>query len=111
MQRRLSGRRSVFFHENLLWADFGMRVEPFDLRKPNKMVFHFTEFFLCVVHDIADLRVVMNGQRREKPRRPTGRKHVIRSGDIVRHGGRSISAQEERPSVPYVFEIIERLVH
>ena len=76
-----------------------MRVEPFDVGQPNEMIFHLAQFLARIVHDVAHLDVIVDGECRKEARRPAGRQDVIRAGDIIRNRRGSVPTQEERPRV------------
>ena len=87
-----------------------MRVEPFDVGQPNEMVFHLTQFLTRIVHDIADLEVVMDGERRKEARRPAGRQDMIRACNIVCNRWGSLPPQKQCPRVTDFLEIVERFI-
>src|SRR6185503_16466278 len=84
-----------------------MRVEPFNVGQPNEMFFHLAQFLARIVHDITDLEVVMDGERRKEARRPAGWQDMIRTCNIVCNRWGSVPPQEQCPCVTDFLEIVE----
>ena len=88
-----------------------MRIEPFDGRQPDKVILDFAQFFFGVIHNVADLRIVVDRQSRKKPRRGPGRQDVIRPRDVIGDGRRGIAPQEQCAGMSDFLQIIKRLVY
>ena len=88
-----------------------MGIEPFNVRETNEMIFHLAQLLFRTMHDVANLRIVMDGQGGEESGCAACRQDVIRAGHVIRERRRGVPPKEERSSVPDLFQIIEGLIH